>query len=444
MIAVLLAAPLLVWPALLNGYPLMFVDGGAYLAQTILGQTPWDKTPVYGPLIAAAHWHVSLWGAALAQGLVTSWAIWVTQRALGGATPARHLAICAGLAALTSLPWFAALIMPDVFAPLVALALFALGFGAARLTRVEMAGLVLLAAIGIAAHLSHLPIALAVLVVVAVLTLRPAPVLRAALPIVLAVGTLLALNLHLVGRAALSPHGSVFMLARLLDDGPAARLLRERCPGAGWHLCHFTAAFPMDSDTFLWNPDSPLNRNPDGSPRADAAVRMAPEASVIVGQTLRAYPLEVARAMAGNTLRQAVMATIDGMFTPEDLGDLATRIIPAGFPAREAASFRDGLQYRNALEAWGEPLRAPQGLVLLLAALGAGFGLWRAARARWRDGAALVLCVLAALAANAFVGGGLSKPHYRYQARIIWLLPLAAVLVARPPRVTWPAASPAR
>lgn len=441
MIAVLLAAPLLVWPALLNGYPLMFVDGGAYLAQTILGQTPWDKTPVYGPVIAAFHGHVSLWGAALAQGLATSWAVWVVLRVLGRASAWRHLALCAGLAALTSLPWFAALIMPDMLAPLVALALFALGFAEARLTRAEMLGLVLLATIGIAAHLSHLPIALAVLVVVAGLRLRVAPVLRAGLPIVLAIGTLLALNLHLAGRATLSPHGSVFMLARLLDDGPAARLLRERCPDAGWHLCHFTGAFPMDSDSFLWNPDSPLNRNPDGSPRADAAIRMAPEAGVIVGQTLRAFPLEVARAMAGNTLRQAVMATIDGMFTPEDLGDLATRIIPAGFPAREAAAFRDGLQYRNALEAWGEPLRAPQGLVLLLAALGAGIGLARALRARWREGYALVLCVLAALAANAFVGGALSKPHYRYQARIIWLLPLAAVLIVRP--VTLRAASPA-
>ncbi len=434
-IAVLIAAPILVWPALLNGYPLLFVDAGAYLLHTITGEAPWDKTPAYGPLIALFHQGITLWAPTLAQGAVTSWVLWVTQRVVrGAARPWLHLALCAALAALTSQPWFTAMIMPDVFAPLVALCIYGLGFGEARLKRAEMLGLGAVAAIGIAVHLSHLPIALALLVVIAVLRLRPLPVLRAAAPIALAVATLMVANQQYFGRATLSPHGSVFMLARLQDDGTAVQLLRARCPDAGWHLCHFIAEMPMDSDRFLWGPGSPMNRNEDGTYRLWGAESIAREAQQIVGETLRAYPLDVARAIALNTVRQFFMVLIDDMFAPQDLPDLTNLVIPEGFPLSEQLAMRNAMQFSNRLEAIAVPLRAPHGLVLLLAVALAGFGLWRAVRARWREGYALVLCVLAALAANAFVGGGLSKPHYRYQARIIWLLPLAAVLVARPPR----------
>jgi len=436
-IAVLAAAPILIWPAFLNGYPLLFVDTGAYLLHIITGDAPWDKTAAYGPLIALFHQGVTLWAPALAQGALTSWVIWTTQRAARGeARPWTHLALCAALAAGTSQPWFTAMIMPDVFAPLVALSLYALGFGEARLKRAELLGLGLVAALGIASHLSHLPIALSLLVVVAVLRLRPWPVLRVAAPIALAVIILLSANQHYFGRLTLSAHGSAFMLARLQDDGPAVQVLRDRCPAAGWHLCGFIADMPLDSDSFLWSPRSPMNLTREGVERNDGGVQIAPEAREIVSITLRDYPLEVTRAMAANTWRQFFMVLIDDMFTPGDMGDLARHVIPSGFPPREALAMQQARQFTDRLEAIAVPLRTPHGPVLLLAVLAAAWGLWRALRTRWREGYALVLCMLAALAANAFVGGALSKPHYRYQARIVWLLPLVAVLVVRPPRPT--------
>lgn len=123
-LAILAAAPILIWPALLNSYPLLFVDTGAYLLHTVTGDAPWDKTAVYGPLIGVLHQGVTLWGPTIGHGLLTSWVIWVSQRtARGVAQPWTHLALCVGLAAFTSQPWFAAMIMPDVFAPLVALSM---------------------------------------------------------------------------------------------------------------------------------------------------------------------------------------------------------------------------------------------------------------------------------------------------------------------------------
>ena len=155
--AILAGALALVWPAFLNGYPLVFSDTGAFLHQTLGPLVIWDKPHVYGPLLHAFHWRVTLWGPVLAQGLMLSWLLWLAQRALRGTVrPALHLLACAGATLLTTAPFTIALLMPDVFAPAVLLALLLLAFAREALSRAEAWALGLLAAFGIAAHLSHL------------------------------------------------------------------------------------------------------------------------------------------------------------------------------------------------------------------------------------------------------------------------------------------------
>jgi hypothetical protein len=61
-LAVPLGAALLLWPALLNGYPIVFSDTGAFLAQTVVPLMIWDKPWIYGPFAWVFHQHVTLWG----------------------------------------------------------------------------------------------------------------------------------------------------------------------------------------------------------------------------------------------------------------------------------------------------------------------------------------------------------------------------------------------
>jgi hypothetical protein len=75
-------------------------------------------------------------------------------------------------------------------------------------------------------------------------------------------------------------------------------------------------------------------------------------------------------------------------------------------------------------------LRWPHALALLTAALACVALLWRR-RAEARILAFLVF-VLVGCAANAAATGGLSKPHHRYQARIAWLIPFAAMVALLP------------
>jgi hypothetical protein len=432
-LSVALGGLLLVWPALLNGYPLVFSDTGAFLHQTLGPLVIWDKPHVYGPLLHVLHQRVTLWGPLAAQGLMLSWLLWLTQRALRGAATARmHLLACAGTALLTTAPFTAALLMPDVFAPAVLLALLLLGFARGTLSAPEAVGLQLLAAFGIATHLSYLPLAAGVIVFVLLATRRVAPVLAVALPLVAAIGILLATNLWGHGRLVLSPHGATFALARLQADGPAAAVIRERCPDSGWYLCAFADRLPMDSDEFLWSPDSPVNRGPDGAPRFLGGAILSAEAGRIVAETLRAKPVEVAQAMLGNTLRQLVMATAGDTLGDDHLAAALRPRIAEGFPPRELAAFDAALQPRGELRQAVAPVLWLHGPVLLLGAVLAGIAAWRARGDAKRFG--LVVGVLVGVTANAFATGALSKPHLRYEARILWLMPVVAALALLPRR----------
>ena len=313
--------------------------------------------------------------------------------------------------------------MPDVFAPVVVLSVFLLGFGGARITRGEAAWVMVLATFGIAAHLSHVPLALALLVVGGVLARRMGPVLRMAAPLAGAVALLLVTNLVGHGRASLSPHGATFLLARLQDDGPAARTLRAECPGRGWYLCAFVDRLPMDSDAFLWAPDSPMNRDGSGQVRFLGGALLSGEAGEIVAETLRREPVGVGLAMARNAVAQLFMAQAGDTLVSDHLGGAVGSRIRPYFPAAEAARFDAAQQPRGLLPAAVAPVLWPHGPVLILGLALCLLALWRRPQAR-----VLVLLVLIGCAANALATGGLSKPHHRYEARILWLVPFAGAL----------------
>ncbi|MCB4823780.1 hypothetical protein [Roseicella aerolata] len=432
-LAILAGAALLLWPAALNGYPLVFSDTGAFLAQTIQAWPVWDKPFIYGPALHAFHGRATLWLPMAAQGLALSWLLWLAQRVLGKAMPGRHLLLCAGLAAATAAPWFAALLMPDWLAPALVLALFLLGFGWGALGRAERAGLVLLGILACAAHLSHLPIAAALVLLVVALRRAWRPALRCALPLLGALLLLLATNAWAHGRLALSPYGAVFALARLVADGPAARTIAARCPpaetpGPGWHLCRWAGRLPTDSDDFLWPGEGPVWAARTDGARPGGPISLAPEAGAILRETLRREPLGVLAAAARNTLRQLGMARVGDTLGPENLQASVARQLALGFPPAEQARFAAGLQARGLLPAVAGVFLALHPAALLLGAAGALLAWRRAAAVGDGRRLGLVLCVLVGITANAAATGALSGPHDRYQARIAWLLPLAALL----------------
>ncbi len=427
--AILLAGAILAWPAAHNGYPLIFADTGTYLGQAIEGYLGWDRPGFYSLFLHALHWRTSLWPIPLAQGLVVAHLLCLMLRVLGrqGAVPL--LLVSGVLAVGTGLPWAAAQLMPDVLTGVVVLALWLVGFAWDRLRRLERAYLLLLSAGAIVVHLSHLPLALGLMVLGAGLGWRTGgargaglAAFRMAIPPLLAALALVAANTVAFGRPSLSPFGSVFLAARLLEDGPALRTLDQRCPaGAEWRVCALRDRLPMPANHFLWPTEGPLRAGLGGG-KAWAA-----EAREIVAETLAREPVAVATAGLLNTVRQfGMLGTGDGL-NPWPAEHGPEPIIEAYFP-RELEAYRASRQSRGLLEqdaAAFSPLHRALAWTGLITLPFLAVALWQRPRS-----AALCILVLAASVGNAAITGALSGANERYQARIAWLFVLAPVVVA--------------
>ncbi len=416
---ILAGAALLAWPALVNGYPIVFSDTAAIGAMGLEPNMGWDKPWVYGPLILLLHWGVSLWGVVAGQAVVMSTVLWQVGRIAGPGGTWTHAGLCGLLAVGSAAPWFVSFVMPDVLAPLTVLCLFLLAWG--RLGQVGSVCVLLLCTAAIASHLAHLVVACGCLVAVAVG--RPRRLLLCGAPLALALLWLVGANAIGNGIVGVSPYGSVFALARLQADGPAADYIHSVCPQAGYRLCEWSSRLPMDSDAFLWAPDGPVWAHESGP------IAFTPEASRVVAATLHHEPLEVAWAAVLNTVRQLVRVRVGDTLGADYLNDTVGLLLRTYFPASELDRFLAARQANGTLGPAASPL---QGLHLALLAVGAA-GTVLLALLGWRRDAtvaALALTVALGVVANAFATGALSGPHDRYGARIAWLVLLPPAFTA--------------
>jgi hypothetical protein len=421
----LLAAAFLLWPAVWNGYPIVFADTGTYLSQAIHRYAGWDRPVFYSLFIFPLHATLTLWPIIVAQSLIALFVLRLVCRILlPGLSAAMFAAGIAVLAAVTWLPFLVSEVMPDLFTPLLALLMVVLVWTPERVAPVERAGVVALAAFMAATQQSSIPLVVILLAVLAPLSvlarsMRPARLLPAALVPALAIAALCSVNLAAHHRLSLSPYGNVFYLARLLADGPGLAELRRTCPQLPWRLCAYMDRLPADSDDFLWASDSPLYRA--GGPKM-----VSEEAGAIIAATVLHDPLGVARTAIANTLRQLVsFASGDGL---EPWAKQVTPWLNRDFPAVEQARYAQARQQAGqlAVPAWLGWVHRLSGIA---GTVGCILLLPRAVRRR-STGLGFLLAVLLLLPVSAAITGVLSMPHDRYQGRIMWLPPFIAVVCA--------------
>ena len=173
-LAIFAVALMFAWPAIVNQYPIVFSDTHAFLVQAGQPRMVWDKPWTYGPFLLALHGGTTLWLPLAAQVLIVSHLLWLLAASFGHATALRHVVLGIMLAAGSAAPWFASLLMPDVFAPITVIALYLLAFPGA-LGIWQRRWVMLLGTAAIAFHLTHLVLAAAGLAVVLVLRWRALP-----------------------------------------------------------------------------------------------------------------------------------------------------------------------------------------------------------------------------------------------------------------------------
>lgn len=434
--AVPVLALLLLWAAAWNRFPLVFPDSGTYLGIAFGPQYAVDRSSFYGlllkPFVALAPGAAGLWIALGAQAALVAAALMIAGRALA---PGRALWLLPMLL-LTSLPFHAGQFMPDALTGPVVLFAWA---AASRDPGED--GAVALWAAAVAAALTHYTHAVllgaagvATILACAVLGLDRRTLVRRMTALLLAlaavIGTQTVANGLALGRWSHSPMGGVFLFARLHEDGPAARWLARHCGrDAPAELCAVREALPRDSQVLLWNNErSPLAAR-IWYASAEERWRWVDMLSTAAHGAVREEPGAVAAAAVRASIDQFVHFAVLDDECPVGCRDPRAGITAALLQHRpETVALLHGsrqVEDTTARAAWRAVTTPVAALAMLLLPILAVTA-WRR-----RDATAFALlsAVAAALVANAAMAGAVSDVHDRYQSRIVWLAPLAVMLV---------------
>ena len=435
--AILAAAFFLLWPALYNRFPLLYPDSINYLgdgSQMVhalhhwqRGHLGWMRSPIYSFGIFLLHWHRSPWPVVCAQALLTAWTLWLVVRTLlRSRQVVSYLAIVATLTLATGISWVLCWILPDILGALLYLCLYLIVFASERLARWERVGASGLVIWAANSHVTHLMLAIALCVWLwllvplwrSVLRPRVAALAYASVLVALAMALQVGANAYFTGSASLTGKHPPFLMARLLGDGPARRLLQQRCETLHWTICRFADKLPTDSDEFLWSGDSVMAR---ATPAEAAAIRS--EELPLLEATLHASPREQMRASLENFRTQLTYYDIEGFGN----NTWAEHALPTVLPGADQPYHRSR-QFHNAvasdLFSDIQDRAIPCSLLALVLLLPL---CWRR---RLTPLLTLSAVVLPAIVGNALLTGVLSVADSRYQVRVIWLLPLLALLMA--------------
>ncbi len=447
-----LGALVLLGPALINRAPYLFPDTGTYaqagfrVLDAFAGRahpTPdiadsylAARSPFYGLPFALIVQAGTVWAMAVAQALAAAFTLRLTARAVCPNNRERtYAALIVTLAFGSALAFFVAFMTPDVFAGVaVALAALLALYPETLNTRERALAWTLLVA-SLTFHATHAMTAL--IVVPAMIAVQFFRSRKAGTRTLRLAGSALAAALVLMafsaGANSLRPapqHAPPFVTARLLADGPGRVWLRQACArdANAYVLCMFKDQALDSDEAILWS--GAVGVGVFSVSDVNLRLALIAEQPGFVRDVVLHYPVQSALGALRNTGAQLVNFGLsnDYVMRPESWLGFAASFYPRqileriGCTAAAACGARPSLQVLTWIHA--------AVLVLSLGALVAAF----AARGRVAPSEErtrfwlLAAVIVAGVAINAALCGAISGPYARYQARIVWLIPMLAIL----------------
>jgi hypothetical protein len=421
--AIMAGATFLWWPMLLNGFPLIFHDTNSYVRMT--PEIP--RSYFYKLFVLFTGFKWSIWSTAAAQSLLSSGSIFLLCSLLGVERKRHFLPVMAALAIASSLPIFACFIMPDIFTGLMILLMFVSIFLFDRLSIPGRTLLFAMLLVAISAHLSHLVLSFGMICLSVgwiVVTRRrqlsgAVMALAACLTVAAAFTVYHGIKHH---HYVLSAAGSTFFMANLIEYGPARRELQEFCPKSEYRLCAYQNQLPATANQFLWDTAGPFTTD------LGAFDGMRAESSRLVLDTIKHRPLEVLSVSVGNSWRAllAVNPAVDIVSMDSSIPQLH-RVFARIYGQQTVQQFDRSLQEHNRFPGRLAAAFSYAGLAVALGFI--GWALTMRRHAIDRHIREFVTFSIVAYFANAAICGSLSGVFDRYQSRISWLIPLAALLM---------------
>jgi hypothetical protein len=426
----------MIWPALYNGFPLLYPDSMTYLGdgptlarKIFLHQSSnyyGMRSFFYSLGILPFHWNFIAWPIVAAQAILTAYVLWLVVRSvLPQRTVSCYLTLIAGLSLLTSVGWYVSIIMPDILGPVLYLTFYLLVFAPDALSRPERLTISAIACWAVTAHATHMILAAALFfVLIFALLLQRQPrlrILRAAreMGAILMIAGVAQLSLYgyIYGTPSLNGERPPYLMARLVADGTGSKFLEQHCAEVRWAICSRVQNLAGDADHFLWDSDGGW-----GGASASEQKEMRQEEWAFALATVRAYPgAQFHKSMAAFWTQLQTFG-IEDLDASTWVADQFDDVLPV-----ERAHYLASRQARNALHIEGFTTFQ---IWVVRSFLVAMIGLLLPRRRLSPQLIGLGIVIVFIVIANAFVTGTMSMVDERYGSRVIWMLPFLTGLIA--------------
>lgn len=416
-------------------------------------QTAGGSRSIIYALLIAAFWRAdALGGVALVQSALVMLSVWLAMRMLqrsapSGRTTVQLVTIPLLVAAATSLPFYVAYMMPDIFTPVMLILIAAVVAGGRHMQVAEALGVLAIGTFAVVLHPSHLGIAVLMFPLIIL-----AAILRIGQGRWLAAGFAMCLvSLAIAERKAFevavetvtrkdvvyTPH----ITARLIVDGPGMAYLDDVCPTSELATCALHEALSWSDDPYRLTASHIIfERSKNlGSFRlmtAEDQRAVSLEQRKFFLRVLTARPFDTAFALGKNAAKQ-ISANSVVMTIPYEASLRNTKSL-SGLPP-ERLVFLDNTRLEREQPWMGIVNKIHPAIYTLSAAIVLWLVVWPGQISQ--PFRVFALFLLLGIIINAVVCGGVSQPAPRYGARVMWLLPFAAtlLLLVRRPRAQLPA-----
>ena len=424
--------------AFYNRFPLLYPDSGNYLTNSISLTPSVDKVIGYSFFIRIVSWQATTWTIVLFQNLIISYLIF---RFLGLFFSNKKLYIYHFISLMillffSSLCWFSCQIMPDIFTP-VLIILFIVFLNQKKLNHVDFAIYILLVFLCLITHMSNVFLLLMLLIsmFIVIVIKKPEPAvfikikIRSLILFITAVMSVLFIMTYNYshGRGFKTLGSSnILLTAKFNNTGLLKMYLDDIClSNEECVLCKYKDSLPASSDEFLWSNRSPLYDYQEplevNKPWMKANEKYAPVVKGII-LTPKYYP-KIFKDIIKYTGLQLVSFKIGTGKIPFGINSAPYYPIRDHFE-NELPSFFKSLQNTGELK-FGifEFLVSITFILSLIIIIIGVFLIKQNYLLRFAS-----VVIMVSLLYNAFITSTLSVVEDRYQSRIIWLIPLLAII----------------
>ena len=270
-----LSVIILIFPAIKNGYPLLFTDSGTYLSVGHTLFVPVDRPIVYGLFVRFTAFFDSVWMVIAAQAILFIYLLRSVIQTIVKMSSTNlnilTLGFCLILSLLTGLDYYVSIVLADIFSIYTLFCLYLL-IALPKERWLDLIFVSLILAISLTVHLSHVPLAMGVMILVCLFLLLRKEFsnhIRRILYVAgfsgLSILLLAVLNSSLGFDFTLSRTNNIIAATRYIESGIANNYLKGVCNDPKFEasykeLCDYTDQFHRwpAAGIYLYSFDSPI------------------------------------------------------------------------------------------------------------------------------------------------------------------------------------------